>query len=776
MVGCTGVMWTSSGGEFALCLSSHQCLLGKEYYPGDKVTSACHRCVCQHGSFRCVFRPCPSMCTVYGDRHYRTFDGLLFDYVGACKVYLVKSVVDLSMSVMAENVDCYDSGLLCRKSLLISIGKTVIAFDDDSGKPNPSSLIDRSTSVLIWRAGYFTILHVPEEEVTVLWDRKTTIHIQAGPRWQGKLTGLCGNFDLKTVNEMRTPENMDSPTSQEFGNSWTAAECVNSPDIRHPCSLNPLREPYAKKQCGILLSEVFQICHPVVDVTWFYMNCLMDTCGCSRGGDCDCFCTGVSAYAHRCCQEGVTVDWRSPAVCLLGKGPYKLVTYRDRDAVLAANTSGGVVFPLRGGLSAAGFTALFMVTPGLSRARPHDTSLVSFEAAERPNYFIRVRWGGSLELAKFEENQLFQDQSTFVLHRESWISGYDSLEAFARPGFFLHYTRSRLHLMKYNHSDGFRRAMLFRLTGSDLDTSLGPRCQWRFESCVSACFKTCSDPSAQLCTTIPKVEGCIPLCPGHMVLDEVTQRCVHLEDCKTHIIPHHLINTGKTMTTVTTLPLKEDTGTPTLMLPSTPRTSPETPVPESLTTEKTLAALPTHPLVTTKPTMTVLPSSPRISTTSATERTSPVSPTDLWVTVPITTTTAATTTSKTATTTTTSTTRPVVTSEITSSTTHVSPPSPAVGLSTSSIVAPVSTSTLPVLPALPSETATETTASTSRVSPVYSTASTRPTVVSETSRTSHSYKEIHSANLHWSCDLHHNHSPPPNNTHHGYHCIHSSTC
>ena len=37
-----------------------------------------------------MFHPCPSMCMAYGDRHYRTFDGLLFDYVGACKVYLVK--------------------------------------------------------------------------------------------------------------------------------------------------------------------------------------------------------------------------------------------------------------------------------------------------------------------------------------------------------------------------------------------------------------------------------------------------------------------------------------------------------------------------------------------------------------------------------------------------------------------------------------------------------------------------------------------------------------
>lgn len=41
-------------------------------------------------------------------------------------------------------------------------------------------------------------------------------------------------------------------------------QCIKSPDIRHPCTLNPIREPFAKRQCGILLSEVFQACHLVV--------------------------------------------------------------------------------------------------------------------------------------------------------------------------------------------------------------------------------------------------------------------------------------------------------------------------------------------------------------------------------------------------------------------------------------------------------------------------------------------------------------------------------
>ena len=46
--------------------------------------------VCQRGSFQCTLHPCASACTAYGDRHYRTFDGLPFDFVGACKVHLVK--------------------------------------------------------------------------------------------------------------------------------------------------------------------------------------------------------------------------------------------------------------------------------------------------------------------------------------------------------------------------------------------------------------------------------------------------------------------------------------------------------------------------------------------------------------------------------------------------------------------------------------------------------------------------------------------------------------
>ncbi|KAJ6665054.1 hypothetical protein lerEdw1_005285 [Lerista edwardsae] len=513
---------------------------GKEYFPGDKVISSCHTCICHHGSFECTFHPCPSMCTTYGDRHYRTFDGLSFDYIGNCKVYLVKSSSTTSFSIIVENINCFNTGIICRKYIFINIGKSFIIFDDDTGDSSSLSYIDKQQQVYIWKAGFFTIVHFPNEYITVMWDQRTTVHVQTGPQWQGELTGLCGNFDSKTVNEMRTPENFELTNAQEFGSSWAATECVDSSDIRHPCILNPLREPFAKKECGILLSEIFESCHPVVDVTWFYSNCLTDTCGCNQGGDCECFCTGVSAYAHQCCQQGVTVDWRSPRLCpydceyinkVLGKGPYKLVSYLDREIAIGAKLVDGSIFPARGNGSAPGVAVNFMLTSGLYKPKAHDPNLVSFETADRPNYFLHLAFNNTLVLSKWEKSEDFHNRSTFTIHKNTWLSGYSSFESFAVPGTFIYITSTSVNVVKYHHSETFRISTLFKFVETKFKILAHSTCEWRYDVCTSPCFKTCRDPLAEHCQAVPKVEGCVPMCPLNMVLDEITQRCVYFEDC-----------------------------------------------------------------------------------------------------------------------------------------------------------------------------------------------------------------------------------------------------
>ncbi|NWV30281.1 OTOG protein, partial [Origma solitaria] len=553
-----------------MCLDADECPCswkGKEYFPGDKVISSCHTCICQHGSFQCTFHPCPSMCTAYGDRHYRTFDGLTFDYVGTCKVYLVKGASSTSLSVIIENIDCFSTGIICRKNVFINVGKSFLVFDDETGNPSLSSYIDGLQKMQLWKAGFFTVVHFPDEHITILWDQRTTVHVQMGHQWQGEVTGLCGNFDLKTVNELRTPDNFELTNSQEFGNSWTAVECVDSSDIRNPCSLNPLREPFAKKECGILLSEAFEACHPVIDVTWFYSNCLTDTCGCNQGGDCECFCTSVSAYAHQCCQQGVGVDWRSPRVCpydceyfnkALGKGPYKLVSYVDGKFVMAVKLVDGVVFPVKEDDIVPGHVVSFMLTSGLYKPKAHDSNLISFETAERPNYFLQLASNNTLVLSKWKKSEEFHNRSTFVIHKNTWLSGYSSFESFAKPGYFIHISASSVELLKYHHSEEFRLSTLFKLVDlflffSDVKFKFlsHSTCEWRYDACTSPCFKTCRDPFGKNCQTVPKVEGCIPACPRNMLLDEVTQRCVYFEDWK---IEFSAITSNKTLPAITLLP------------------------------------------------------------------------------------------------------------------------------------------------------------------------------------------------------------------------------
>lgn len=124
----------------------------------------------------------------------------------------LQSSTDVMFSVAVENTDCFDSGVVCRKSLHINVGRSSIVFDDDSGEPvscfyffnlrclimflaesfstgsfcpqNLSSMVDRKQQVFIWPAGLFTVVHFPAEDITLLWDKKTTIHIQVGPVWQ----------------------------------------------------------------------------------------------------------------------------------------------------------------------------------------------------------------------------------------------------------------------------------------------------------------------------------------------------------------------------------------------------------------------------------------------------------------------------------------------------------------------------------------------------------------------------------------------------------------
>ena len=79
--------------------------------------------------------------------------------------------------------------------------------------------------------------------------------------------------------------------------------------------MHPHRKLWSTKKCGIMKSEVFRLCRSEVPLQPYFDQCVFDTCGCNVGGDCECLCTAVSAYAQACSEAGVPVQWRTQGIC-----------------------------------------------------------------------------------------------------------------------------------------------------------------------------------------------------------------------------------------------------------------------------------------------------------------------------------------------------------------------------------------------------------------------------------------------------------------------------
>ncbi|XP_069813259.1 otogelin-like protein [Dendropsophus ebraccatus] len=511
-----------------------------EYLSGEVISTPCYTCVCKRGIFNCTSYPCPSVCTVYGDRHYYTFDGLEYDYVSDCQAFLLKSTDNSNVSIIAQNKKCFDNDIICSKNLIISVSGREIYFSDTSEKQRQFRLQYGPQRYQHWKAGFYTVVHFPELDITILWDKKTTIHVKVGPRWKGKLSGLCGNFDKYTSNDLTTSNNMEVRNAQVFGDSWTIGQCKSSNETMKPCEVHQSKFPYAKKECSILYSDVFAPCRNVIDVTSFVKNCHTDTCNCNLGGDCECLCTSVAAYAHKCCQQGVAIHWRSPNMCPydceyfnqgLGEGPFILSSCGNSEIVLGVNVTSKHMFPLPR-MSAHGNVLFnFMITPGLFRDKDRSLSLVSLESAERPNYFLSVEENDSVQLEQWEASPMFQRRATFFHHQGLWIPGYSAFELHSRKGFFIVLTATEVKVSKYDNSEEFKLSSGFKIEEIAAAVPYRRMCEWKYEPCASSCVKTCSDPEATHCSFLPPVEGCIPYCPNQMILDEVTLKCVYPEDC-----------------------------------------------------------------------------------------------------------------------------------------------------------------------------------------------------------------------------------------------------
>ena len=263
------------------------------------------------------------VCTSYGDPHYQTFDGQMFNFHGTCRYQLTSDYVSEKFTIRMRNERRYSNVYAWSKALTIHLGDSTIVLHKDLQVKVNKSDVDLPYYHLPHfqiTKGSFTITLVSDIGVQVQWDGSGFIEIQVPKSFKGKVSGLCGNFNGNSKDEFMLKNGRLASSAREFGEGWSLgrrnAGCEKAPSPPVDSTVSKCRSRLrvywrAHKRCWPIKKQ-FANCHKKVKPNAFYLSCIADVCQCS-GRRCEC--EAVMAYARACRREGVAVTWGRKNTC-----------------------------------------------------------------------------------------------------------------------------------------------------------------------------------------------------------------------------------------------------------------------------------------------------------------------------------------------------------------------------------------------------------------------------------------------------------------------------
>lgn len=179
----------------------------------------------------------------------------------------------------------------------------------------PSSL---GHQVTINQVG-FTVIVQTDFGLRVLYDASYHAEVHVPSNYQGRICGLCGNYNGNPADDFLLPNGTQSSSVDAFGQAWALPE--NGVQCRGGGSQKQCTETEAERYsrddaCGLMATAAgpFSACHGWVNPQPHVINCVFDMC--IMDGDRAILCQNLQAYAIICQQAGIQImPWRNISFC-----------------------------------------------------------------------------------------------------------------------------------------------------------------------------------------------------------------------------------------------------------------------------------------------------------------------------------------------------------------------------------------------------------------------------------------------------------------------------
>ena len=307
---------------------------------------SCRTCQCLDGTAKCAFKQCPKavckpneilkkddkeccekcvespgVCTVFGDPHYKTFDGKFFSFQGSCKYQLAADCHKHTFSIRVTNDGRNKKFSSWTKTVTLKMGAMKVTLGQKKRVKLNGTKVDLpfrlEKTVYIHKNSEDEIVVRTELGIVLTWDGKNYIQVQVPTKYKNKLCGLCGNYNSVSRDDItaRNGTSMNDREVWNFAKSWAVGgekACTRSKKAenraakKHPCA----RKPHA---CKALKEYVFKNCNSVLNPDNYFDACKSDMCECTTQ---NCYCDSFAAYAHECERLGVKLPhWRKETGC-----------------------------------------------------------------------------------------------------------------------------------------------------------------------------------------------------------------------------------------------------------------------------------------------------------------------------------------------------------------------------------------------------------------------------------------------------------------------------